>query len=236
MDLSDEELSWPSSSELDELAIYVGSKDESEVWYVTKQQLSPELTQNRQNSWTPVNPPSKRIMVASALPPLISVDDEDEQPSLLASRHREAILCSAERIKLSTKSRKRKASLSSPSGARKKRAVGVTNVIPSKQIAKPENVTVVRKQKSERSGHTVPATPQKKKDNCLLPTPPSSLNIQSTPGTMLTTMSELTSHSENTPLKYWANPVKAQAETHRKNGKTDVNYLSAMMPKRREPS
>ncbi|KAI1609727.1 hypothetical protein EDD36DRAFT_55316 [Exophiala viscosa] len=214
---SDDELSWASSSELYELEMAVRAKDELDVW---------------QNNWAPVNPPSKSTMVALPSPSPTSVDAEDEQPSLLASRHRETILSSAERIKLTTKSRKRKASVSSPSGPRKKRAVGVTNMTPPEQIAKPEKLTVVPEQRSERkSGKTVPATPRKKKDNYLLPTPPSSLNIQSTSGVMLTTMSDLTSHPENTPLKYRHKSAESQ-KNGRKNGKTDVSYLSAIMPQR----
>ncbi|KIV83446.1 hypothetical protein PV11_05470 [Exophiala sideris] len=189
---SDDELSWPSSSELHELEIEVQAKDESRVW---------------QNNWTSVNPPSRRSTVPSTSPPLSSTDDEDEQPSPLASQYRKDILSSAERIKATTKSRKRKAPVSSPTGARKKRAVGTTSDTPFQQTATPRRLAVPPKQTSQKKlSKSVPATPGNKKNTSLLPTPPSSLNIQSTSEVTLAKTSDLTTYLENMPLKHWDSP------------------------------
>ncbi|OQU94655.1 hypothetical protein CLAIMM_00985 [Cladophialophora immunda] len=107
------DLTWMSSSELDELEAAIDVEEQFPVW---------------QNSWTPINLSPQSATAALAFLPSSPADvDDDEAPSLSASHFREAVLSSALRIKQGRRGRKRKAPSTSPSSARKKRGVNASS-------------------------------------------------------------------------------------------------------------
>ncbi|KIW99200.1 uncharacterized protein Z519_00863 [Cladophialophora bantiana CBS 173.52] len=99
------ELSWVSSSELNELESAVDVQAKLTVW---------------QNNWTPINPPSEPV--AAALPSRSSSQsdiDDSEGFSPFASHVRERILCSALRIKERLRATKKRKAPTPPSSRKR---------------------------------------------------------------------------------------------------------------------
>ncbi|KAK7888057.1 hypothetical protein LTR67_009452 [Exophiala xenobiotica] len=158
------------------------------------------------NNWTPVNRACKTFTAASPSPPLSEPGNENNIPSPFASPLREFILSSAEKMKQTSTTRKRKATSPLPITTRKKRATESSLKNNNVELAKSPklNSKSTNHGKSDRAGQEMARITQSG-DTSLMPTSQNKLNMQSSSATLALTTTDLFDRS---PFQFNVYPTK----------------------------
>nr|KAK5443200.1 hypothetical protein LTR18_005878 [Exophiala xenobiotica] len=171
------------------------------------------------NNWTPVNRACKTFTATYPSPPLSEPGNENNIPSPFASPFREFILSSAEKMKQTSTTRKRKATSPLPITTRKKRATESALKNNNVEVAKSPtlNSKPTNHEESNRTGQEMARTTQSG-DTTLMPTSQNKLNMQSSSATLDLTTTDLFDRS---PVQFNVYPANPNGRNNNENPHDD---------------